>query len=552
MIQSKIPSALLWTLLWVALLLSTIFLRPLLPMDETRYFSVAWEMWLRQDWLVPHLNGETYSHKPPLLFWSMLVGWKVFGVVDWWPRLVAPTFGLGCLFLTSRLGARLWPEGNARVIAPLMLLGSLYWATYTTLTMFDLLVCLWTLVGIHGLLDVRDGRASRGWIIFAVAIGMGVLSKGPVILIFLLPAALFAPFWVPARMVWIKWYVGFFLSLTGGVLIALAWAIPAGTSGGEGYRNAIFWGQSAGRIVDSFAHSRPFWWFAAILPVLILPWLIWPTLLRQIWSGIKNGRIFVAAIKSDSGLVLLTIWAGISFLVLSSFSGKQPHYLLPLFPALALGAALALERLPENRLIRARRDIAPAAALAFLLGIVMLVSPEVGELFELTFWDGGETRILGLLVVLVATYFIFRPPESVVSRISTICIVSTIIVASAHVVAKPVFDHAYDLETLAKRVADYQAAGYLVANYGKYHGQFNYLGKLTKPVAESGDGEIRRQLAANPRLKVIAYYEKLEGSSKPDFTKDFRSKIIAVWDRATLLPHPEIASRNTNGKRNGE
>ncbi len=552
MIQSRIPSALLWSLLWAALVSSAVFLRPLLPMDETRYFSVSWEMWQRQDWLVPHLNGETYSHKPPLLFWAMLIGWKFFGVVDWWPRLVAPTFGLGCLFLTSRLGRRLWPDSNVHVVAPMLLLGSLYWATYTTLTMFDLLVCLWTLVGIHGLLDVRDNKNFRGWVIFAFAIGMGVLSKGPVILVFLLPAALSAPLWKATGAAWKKWYGGFFLSLLGGAQIALTWAIPAGMAGGEDYRNAIFWGQSAGRIVDSFAHSRPFWWFAAILPILIRPWLIWPTLLRQVWFGLKNRKNFMTCVKEDTGLVLLTIWAGTAFVVLSSFSGKQPHYLLPLFPALALGGAVAIGQLSQSSYVNARRDIAPTAALACLLGVALLASPEIGDILDLEYWDGGEIRVWGLLVVLLAAYFIWRPPASIVSRINTICVISTVMVSGIHVGAKPALEKAYDLEPLAGQIANYQAAGYLVANYGKYHGQFNYLGKLTKPVAESGDGEIRRQLAANPRLKVIAYYEKLEGSSKPDFTQDFRSKIIAVWDRTTLLPHPEIASRNTNGKYSGE
>jgi 4-amino-4-deoxy-L-arabinose transferase-like glycosyltransferase len=46
--------------------------RNLIPVDETRYTTVAWEMWVRSDFLVPHLNGETYSHKPPLLFWLIL------------------------------------------------------------------------------------------------------------------------------------------------------------------------------------------------------------------------------------------------------------------------------------------------------------------------------------------------------------------------------------------------------------------------------------------------------------------------------------------------
>jgi len=54
--------------------------RTYFPIDETRYVGVAWEMWLRGDFLVPHLNGEPYSHKPPLLFWLFQAGWWLFGV----------------------------------------------------------------------------------------------------------------------------------------------------------------------------------------------------------------------------------------------------------------------------------------------------------------------------------------------------------------------------------------------------------------------------------------------------------------------------------------
>ncbi len=33
-------------LYWLLLLVASLFLRPLFPVDETRYASVAWEMWL--------------------------------------------------------------------------------------------------------------------------------------------------------------------------------------------------------------------------------------------------------------------------------------------------------------------------------------------------------------------------------------------------------------------------------------------------------------------------------------------------------------------------
>ena len=60
--------------------LAGILARPLLPVDETRYLAVAWEMRVGGHWLVPRLNGEIYSHKPPLLFWLVNLVWTITGV----------------------------------------------------------------------------------------------------------------------------------------------------------------------------------------------------------------------------------------------------------------------------------------------------------------------------------------------------------------------------------------------------------------------------------------------------------------------------------------
>ncbi|MBI2235329.1 MAG: glycosyltransferase family 39 protein, partial [Micavibrio aeruginosavorus] len=55
---------------FLGMFLAVVLLRPLLPIDETRYVTVAWEMFLRHDPLAPlTVNGTPYHHKPPLLFW---------------------------------------------------------------------------------------------------------------------------------------------------------------------------------------------------------------------------------------------------------------------------------------------------------------------------------------------------------------------------------------------------------------------------------------------------------------------------------------------------
>jgi len=102
--------------LWLALLLLSLLTRPLLPVDETRYLAVAWEMWRRGDFLVPYLNGAPYSDKPPLFFWLIHAGWWLFGVTEWWPRCVAALVSLAALWATARLADAGIPLGSQTVL----------------------------------------------------------------------------------------------------------------------------------------------------------------------------------------------------------------------------------------------------------------------------------------------------------------------------------------------------------------------------------------------------------------------------------------------------
>ena len=94
----------MWIGVWLILIAIAFWTRPLWPMVEVRFAAVAWDMWLHDSFLVPQLNGEVCSHKPPLLYWLVHLGWFVFGVSETWLRLVAPLFGLASVAMTYRLG----------------------------------------------------------------------------------------------------------------------------------------------------------------------------------------------------------------------------------------------------------------------------------------------------------------------------------------------------------------------------------------------------------------------------------------------------------------
>ncbi|HCS70885.1 MAG TPA: hypothetical protein DIW51_13060 [Rhodospirillaceae bacterium] len=514
--------------LWGLLIAVTLTARPLLPVDETRYLAVAWEMWQRGDFLVPYLNGEPYSHKPPLLFWAMHLGWAVFGVNEWWPRLVAPLFGLAALGLTGRLGRLLWPDlWTAGAVAPFVVLGAVFWTVFTTVTFFDMLLMVFTLGGLIGLVMAAQGRLTAGFLVLGIAIGLGILAKGPAILVHLLPAALAAPLWATALGAaprWRVWYGGLVGAVVLGAAIGLAWALPAAEAGGAAYRNAILWGQSAGRMVDSFAHGRPYWWFAAILPAMTLPWTIWPAAwraLRRQWRDMAG----------DGGTRLCLVWFAAAFAVFSAISGKQPHYLLPEFPALALILARALAGAvaaeedgfwrPVDRWIPAALFLVLAGALAGALHFDIKPSWATSV---------GDAQLWPLAGVAAAAVAFLRLNGAAAARLAAVAGLSVAMVVAVHLTLRPLMAESHDFRPFSQVLKTLEDQGADFVTFGKYRGEFHFLGRLTKPVGVvGGPAALEVWLKAHPKAMIIAPFRGMPAGPAPDAATRFRSRQIGVW-----------------------
>ena len=529
--------------LWLALVATALATRPPLPVDETRYLAVAWEMWRSGDYLVPTLNGEAYSHKPPLLFWLINLGWAAFGVGAWWPRLVAPLFGLASLYLTAALARRLWPDlGKTRQRAPLVLLASGFWALFTTLTMFDMLLAFCTLVGLAGLLRAWRGGALTGWGLLGIGIGLGLLAKGPAILLHTVPAALLAPLWgtAPAcatgRRGWVGWYLGVVAAVALGAALALGWAVPAALAGGADFRDAIFWGQTAGRMVDSFAHARPWWWYAAALPVLLFPVTVWPPL----WRVLRG----LSGALADDGIRFCLGWFLPAFVAFSIISGKQLQYLLPEFPALALLLARLLDGAGEGEAgAGGRRDLTIPGTLAAVLGVAIVSLGTVVWPMALPAWVGALDPAWGLAVAGAGVAMIVVPPPGVTGRLALLAALAAAVVVAIHLIARPLLAEAFDVAPLAARLAAWEREGRPLAHYGKYHGQFHFPGRLSRPMAIIGDGEVKDWVARHPDGKIVTYHRHLPTRAAPDAAQPFRSLIIGVWDATAVRDDLDLVKR---------
>lgn len=526
-------------LLWGLLTAVALWARPLAPIDETRYAAVAWDMWAHGHWLVPHLNGEAYSHKPPLLFWLIQLGWAVFGVVDWVPRLITALATLADLFLIGALARRLWPQDAASArLAPWLFYGCFYVALFGTMLMFDLLLATTVLLGLLGLLGAAEHGGRGHWALYALGIGLGVLCKGPAVLVYLLPVALLAPWWQGGARVggWWRWYRNVGLAVLAGAALALCWALPAAIVGGAEYREMIFWGQTAGRMVQSFAHQRPWWWYLPILPAILLPWPLWLPLWRAL-PGLRTdfgraGRFCVA-------------WCLPGFLVFSAVSGKQVHYLLPLLPALLLLAARALTQRPRGGgWLGQALVLAPFA----LLGLVAAIGPFLAARQGWPDWVAEVSPWWGLGVVLLvlvwARVLRARSDPRWLAVLPVFC--GALLYAGVVRIAAPTLD----ARPIAAQIAALQAQGVSVAHPGKYHGEFQFAGRLQQPLQVIARGSELDWAKANPQGALLLRHRALDTQARTAavFVQPYREREAALWRAATLIEHPEYLAGEDAGR----
>jgi 4-amino-4-deoxy-L-arabinose transferase-like glycosyltransferase len=322
-------------------------LRPLLPVDETRYATVAWEMWTRGEWLLPQLNGLPYDHKPPLLFWLIHLGWAVFGVNDWWPRLIGPLLTVFDGALLALLAQRLWPErAPLRWLVPALFLGTWMVALYSTGPMFDMLLLACVLGAWLALWRAASTGGLAAFALFAACTGAGVLAKGPVALMYTLPLALSAPWWCagPRRIAVGPWSARVALALLAGLLIPLLWIAAVAHLADQEFLRRVLIDQTADRISGRIGHGRPWYWYLERLPLLAMPWLFWPPAWRA-WARLRVSW-------REPALRFAVLGAAIPLLLFSLVGGKQLHYMLPLVALAALLTARLLLEVPATRGLR--------------------------------------------------------------------------------------------------------------------------------------------------------------------------------------------------------
>ncbi len=536
------------TAVWSAgliLLLSvfTVSVRPPLPIDETRYLSVAWEAHERGDLLVSHLNGDTYAHKPPLLFWLINAVWELTGVSESGARMVAPLASALGVLLTWRTTRLLVPSSEpTAATAAAMHAGCLLWLFYGPLTMFDTLLSLTAEGAVQGVLLAVRGRALRGWLQAGICSGLGILCKGPVLLLWVLPVALAAPWWLRTRVPggWSRWYTGVALSLVSAAAMGFAWALPSAAAGGPEYRQELLFGQTAGRLVNSFAHREPWWWYLPVMPLCLLPWLLWPA----VWFGVRSRG--PADCERAVAIRCSLVRSAGAFVLLSLTSGKQTHYLIPLIPPSVVLLASVVER---GGAMPTRWQLFPVAAGTVLLGafpvIVNHLSVAADSGLQGLVSDSSAVLLMSCGGALLLPRF--RSLRAVAAAISTAAALFTAILTFS---LSSTMWAGFDVVPLASAAA---TSGVPAGWLGGYHGQLNFAGRIRRVEELTDGGAVEEWLARSGEVVLtvrlprgepmtVELLRELERLDRSVPGMESGSRLAGELQRRGLIPSPQNSS----------
>ncbi len=396
-------------LLGIVLLAPAILERDLWAPDEPRHAEVGRAMLASGDFLVPRLNGEIYPDKPALPFWLVAGSLAATGSTsEWAARLPFALAAAGTLALTARI-AFLLGGGPSVLLSVLFLLTAGRYAWLAQRVNLDVLLTFFTTLSLLGWLRQQRGLGrdlGNGTLFFGGA-ALAVLTKGPIGLLMPLLAALVHG--AATHHLGRLRRKGFLAGIPLFVVLVAAWVVPACLAAGPEYTRELLLNQSAGRVADSWSHSQPFYYY---VPKVVLEFLPWSPLL--ILGLVQMARRRFPAPR-DAARFLLA-WFVPVFLVLSCISGKRGNYLLPLYPGMAILAALsALTPEPTRGESRTLSCIARGLALLLIvLGAGTLIAPllpRVQELGLVGLWPGALSA--GLLLVIGGTLGLlaaFRAP----------------------------------------------------------------------------------------------------------------------------------------------
>jgi hypothetical protein len=323
----------LWFLgfLSVALFFPSLGSRDFWAPVEPRYAEIARVMLTRGEWIIPKVNGDLYTDKPMLYFWSVLLLSKLAGGVnEWTVRLPSALSALGLVLATYFLGRDLF---NSKVgfmaAAVLATCARVLWEARWAHT--DMLFSFFFTLSLYFFCRALFHKGVQREFLLAYGLmALATLTKG--LMGIVLPGLIVLVF-VTLKWEWrsiLEWRIpsGALVFL----LVAVPWYVLVTLATGGKWLEEFVLIHHIQNYTTSFGHRKPFSYYFLNFPLDFLPWTIF------VVPAIFTYRSKVKCLNEPAPLFLF-LWFFVIFFFFSFAKTKRALYLLPLFPPAALFVA---------------------------------------------------------------------------------------------------------------------------------------------------------------------------------------------------------------------
>jgi 4-amino-4-deoxy-L-arabinose transferase-like glycosyltransferase len=381
--------------------------------NEAFYVETPREMMERGDYISPTFNYEPRLNKPVLSYWVVAGVYHLFGVSVGVQRLpiaigaivmivaafvlalAAAPVGTGAADSRRRVEAALWSAlGLASTPRLLMFSRRIIIDVFIAMFMALALMCF-------ALSERYPERRRRYLVWMYVAIGLGVLTKGPIAI--LLPGAVFAGYLLVHRE------LGRVRSmmLPAGTLIVAAIIVPWYAAlyvrdGWEPIKSFII-GENVARYTEGLGVDaiRPFWFYAPVIFSDSFPWSLFLIPAAAAWFA--GRRTAGDADPARRVRTLLWLWIVVIVLFFTASAAKQDLYIYPIVPAVTAlaGITIAHGLRERSRALRWTASVIGVVVAIAGAGVLYLVGSPTGTYVVEGSRIMGVAGVVGGLSILV-------------------------------------------------------------------------------------------------------------------------------------------------------
>lgn len=347
--------------------------------DEINFAESAREMLLTGNWRYVQINFQPFYEKPPFFIWLQAICMKIFGVSAFSARLPNAVFSILSLLMIQRIGE--WLGGKR-----LSLIWVIFYASsclpfaYAKSGIIDPVFNFFIFASLYQLFEAarfhdfeHHHSVTRGHrkhlFLCGLFLGIAVLSKGPVAILFVGSVFFIQLIWTKGKMR-ISFLDLLFLSLIV-ILVIGSWLSVEIKANGFRFLTAFFQYQIRLFTTPDAGHAQPiyFHWLVVLLGCFPASVFIFPA-----FSVNKGDTLELGQFKSWMITLLLLV-----LVIFSLVQTKIVHYSsLAYFPVTFL-AAYQWERMSRLRLSVPQVVIIPGIFIMLLFSAAFITLPYLGR-----------------------------------------------------------------------------------------------------------------------------------------------------------------------------